>query len=623
MKEVKLSFDQNEDSVMKYERYPNGHRQTWSKTAIKMIVAGNMEKSYKEIMSYFHGINKLLRRFCYFSVEIHDAKKGYPLRNVAGFHSDRSKLPPSNETVQHLIATIDRYGADINGILKDESPLSFNLEFTVKINFVPFVPQYHFLMLILIQFESTLYFDDRFEIVGQDNVFCHCSIKHFTRNNDSEQVEHDEKSEEKASQEMHEMEMKEVKNSWIRVQVIKNGQLIHPLPERDDVLFILNERIDWKGFGVRRFMDKKWTLTDDTAPTLSRKIATANALYSGEHYRMTITFVINGDDDEYFTEHYPPEITRDLEEVLNRSLNRIKQTVGENGEYLKYSELLYSVREKKLENSASQDVPLIAECLAHILVDAATDSDFDRFGITRNSGRPIDEQVFEGLISKYPQEHRAVYADDTKYPSMDQFGDIFIHIFCRVMRRLTWLTLSTFSTFFTANYRMFCMKRCCGELIPIKSIKRCVPSTMMERAKRRTLEIMEETTVKMTTITHVVFVVVRIQRIIIYLFCAMDVEMHSIHFASIWTTYHRIRSGFVHSAVESEWTMMTRHCQHRMWILRKNMMISLMLQKWKLTIVMLMELVNIGLVERINHFHNMDMLTLMMSQYNIHQILMT
>ena len=192
--------------------------------------------------------------------------------------------------------------------------------------------------------------DDRFDIVGQSKVFCHCSMTYFLRNSQSKE----EQSQEEQKADELEGEMEEVKHSWIRVQLIKNGQLIHPITQRDDLLFVLNEKIHWKGFGVRRFLDDKWTLTDETTPTLSKRIGTANAMYSGHQYRLTITVIINGDDNEQLTEHYHPDITNEIENVLNRSLSQIKQTVGDHGENLVYSELLYSEKEKKLENSVAQ-----------------------------------------------------------------------------------------------------------------------------------------------------------------------------------------------------------------------------------------------------------------------------
>ena len=146
-------------------------------------------------------------------------------------------------------------------------------------------------------------------IYGKDKVYCHCSM-----------IQMESKQDEQKS-EMH---------SKIRIQLIVNGKLVHPISERDQILQILkSNKFPWKKkYGIKKFLHEDWKKSKNH-PSMYLNVQNENARYSQQYYCLTVTVIIK-DHHEYLTKirneiHYTPDLEKNIIHYVGKALQNTKR----------------------------------------------------------------------------------------------------------------------------------------------------------------------------------------------------------------------------------------------------------------------------------------------------------
>eukprot|EP01083_Nonionella_stella_P201191 736141_1 len=301
VKEVTLHFDRNTETVREctqiIELQPNNNHKM-NKITIKMVIAGNLNKSYRKMKGFLFGTQRLSRRFCHFSLQLVDGKKGGDLNEKIIKQSHPNNL--SSQRCNEVMHNLHKYKADLQGMLRY----------------------------------------DELNVCGERNVFCYSAIKELIPSNDDDHCD-------------------ELHVSLIQLMLVRNGLLIHPIPDHDSLLPILQHKIVWKEYGIKSFIDHKWKLPREDDPVLQKRVINENTQYSQKRFKLNITIIIKDDAKE--PHMYDIGMENAIVRVVNQSLKKLKKQSAINTEFM------YSYHEQRVENTITTHVPIIAECLANIL----------------------------------------------------------------------------------------------------------------------------------------------------------------------------------------------------------------------------------------------------------------
>ena len=286
---------------------------TQNKTTIEMVVAGNMATVFPILEAYVFGIRDLLKRYARFDASVYDGCKKNPEweEKLA-----RKSLPGKySECKDDIKRNFAKFGFDFGGYLAN------------------IVEEDHYMGWYHLKEE---------DMPEKNGVFCHSELQ---------QVEtHEEKEMTGLLGPVHAAEP----TSKIRVQLIKGGDLVFPIPSNEPILQIIEKNVKWADFGVKSFRDSGWERSDMRGDWykafMQRKMKMRNR--NSLQWIVSLAIIVTGETE------YNPSVAAGVAWTVQKAIGKMKRM---------RPELMLTYKENKIDRSLESGMANIAQSLAQVL----------------------------------------------------------------------------------------------------------------------------------------------------------------------------------------------------------------------------------------------------------------